>query len=231
MPEQKASYDDLPILGEIRDELSRAFSAHESVASTPSPKRLRRVHGTRRSVWRSIAPRPTVLIGSAATLVAASVAAVLLAIPGPEPAYAITSSGNGSITVTIHDLGAAVPALNAKFAAMGIDARVVPVEANCLAADPNVGAMMVYPKASGTDTVTLGTANVDPGYTVVLAAEQLANGEVAMVDESIPGPAPNCFNTTAYTLQNTGTSNDGTPIYQFVPVDPSATAPTSTSVG
>ncbi|MGC9221807.1 MAG: hypothetical protein ACP5H2_10735 [Solirubrobacteraceae bacterium] len=230
MPEQQAPYDDLPILGEIRDELSQAFSAHESVASTPAPKRPRRVHGTRRGAWRSIARRPTVLIGSGASLAAASVAAVLLAIPGPQPAYAITSNGNGSITVTIHDLETAVPALNAKLAAMGVNDRVVPVEGNCPTVDPNLGAMMVYPHMSGTETVTLGT-NVDPGYTEVVAAEQLASGEVAMVVESIKAPIPSCFPTTAYTLQNTGTSNDGTPIYQFVPVDPSATAPTSTSAG
>src|SRR5579875_3070165 len=197
MPEQKSLYDDLPILGEIRDELSRAFSAHQSVADMPAVKRSRRTLRTRRVVWRSLARRPTVLIGSGASLAAASVAAVLLAIPGPQPAYAITSNGDGSITVTIHDLESAVPALNARLAAMGVNARVVPVEANCPTVDPNLAPMMVYPKASGTETVTLGT-DVDPGYTDVVAAEQLASGEVAMVVESIPGRAPSCFSTTAY---------------------------------
>ncbi len=188
-----------------------------------------------RSATRSRAPRRPVVIGTAVTSFAAAAgAAVLLlsATTNAPPAYALTKNADGSITVTIHDLEAAVPALNARFAAMGVSERVVPVEANCPISNPALSdAMMAYPQATTTETVTLGT-NIDPGYTGVVAAEQLPNGEVAMVVESIKPPVPSCFPATAYTLENTGRTINRTPIYQFTPVNVAptpTTAPTSTA--
>ncbi len=182
-----------------------------------------------------LARRPTMFLGSGIAILAAVIAVVILAAPATQPAYAVTQNSDGTITVTIHDLATAVPALNARLAAIGADTKIVPVQANCATGSPALGdTMMVYPHTTATDTITIGTSSVQQGYTDVVAAEQLPNGEVAMVVESIKPPVPSCFATTAYTLQNTGRTINGTPIYQFVPVNPTSTptsAYTSTTAG
>jgi hypothetical protein len=228
MPDHRTAPDDLPILNEIRDDLSEAFVAHERAALISSPHRGQWVRKSRLFAGPSLLRRPVVLIGSGATITAAA-AIALLVTPGPQPAYAVTQNANGSITVSIHDLETAAPALNARFAAMGVNDRVVPVEANCPTSDPTSGAMMPYPQATTTESITIGTNNSTPGDTEVVAAEQLPNGEVAMVMESITPPIPSCFSTTAYTLQATGNSTmNGSPIYQFTPVNTATTATTAT---
>lgn len=173
--------------------------------------------------------RPVTFVSGGIGVAAVAVAAVLLVSPTTQPAYALSQNADGSITVTIQDLETAVPALNARLAAIGADDRVVPVEANCPTGNPTIGAMMVYPQVTATQTITIGATSVEPGYTGVIAAEQLPSGEVAMAVESMKAPVPSCFPTTAYTLQNTGRTNNGTPIYQFVPVGPPTTSTNSSS--
>ncbi len=166
--------------------------------------------------------------GAIATGAVALAAVLLLITPATEPAYALTRNADGSITVTIHDLQTALPALNARLAALGAHTRIVPVEGSCPAGNPALGgALMVYPRMTATDTITIGTGSREPGYTNVVAAEQLPNGEVALVLESTTLPVPSCFPTTVYILRSTGRVNNGIPIYQFVPADPTSTSTSS----
>jgi hypothetical protein len=137
----------------------------------------------------------------------------------------MAKNADGSITVTINDLETAVPQLNARFAAMGIDETVVPVKGDCpTSSDPSVfqDPMFADPQetTSGKLTFTPGHQNLEPGYTGVIAAEQLASREVALAVEAIKPPVPSCFPTTVYTLQKTGTTTNGIPIYKATPVSP-----------
>lgn len=140
--------------------------------------------------------RPLIVGGGAAGLAAAGAAVVLGigAATSAPPAYAMTQNADGSYTVTINDIETAIPALNAKFAQMGIDETVVPVTADCTSKIP----LTADPASKPSDTVTLGPGRkyLDPGYDGVLAAEQLANGQVAMFVGALKPPLPNCFSAT-----------------------------------
>ena len=168
--------------------------------------------------------RPLLVGGGAATVAGATVAAVLAisASTGAPPAYAMTQNADGSITVTINDLATAAPELNAKFASMGIQETVVPLEANC----PNVSHFLFAdPQATKTESFTFkpGRKWLDPGFTGVIAAEQLPNGEVAMMMGAIKPPVPSCYSSQAFTTRQIGDAN-GVPTITAVPVTPSTPA-------
>jgi len=231
MPDTHTSFEDLPILTELRDELRRAYTARETTTATVRARRQRRAGRVGRRARPGVSKRPVALLGSGAGIVAVAVAAVVLgAGPAAQPAYALTENPDGSITVTINDVETAIPALNARFAAMGIDETVVPVEANCPPTTAFSG-LFVYPQATTSETLTFtpGDKNLDPGYTGVIAAEQLSNGEVAIAAEAIKPPIPSCFPTTAYTMHRTRTTANGTPVYQFTPATTATTTTTSGS--
>jgi hypothetical protein len=185
----------------------------------------------------SSARRP-LMIGGGLTAVAAATAAGVIALTAATdapPAYAMTQNPDGTLTVTIHDMRAAIPELNARFAQMGIDETVVPVEASCPAGPNNTGIAGLQADDELTDTMTLtfdgGNGHLQPGYHGVLAAEQLPNGEIATVVGARP-TVPDCFPTTAYKLVPFGTTSSGEPRFRSVAVDPNAPftpTPTSTS--
>lgn len=176
--------------------------------------------------------RPVIICGSVTGLAAVTAAAVvgIGAATTAAPAYAMTQNADGSITVTINDLATAIPELNAKLAQMGVDTTIVPVTGNC----PDTGnigdELLLDPRASGSETITLGTRN-EPGYTGVVAAEQLPGGHVAMAMEEIKPPIPTCFPTTAYQLVPAGETNNGVPIYKSQAVTPTDTSPSQTTTG
>ena len=173
--------------------------------------------------------RRPLLIGGSLTALAATAAVgtlVLTAATSAPPAYALTQNADGSITVTINDVETAAPALNARFAAMGIDETVVPVTSSCPTSGSPSGfqgaPLFVYPQEKTSDTLTFtpGRKYLAPGYTGVLAAEQLPDGEVAMAVGAVQPPVPSCYPTTAYRMQQTGTTTNGTPIFHATPVTP-----------
>jgi len=149
----------------------------DRVASSPSSSRRR---------------RPLMLTASATVVAAATLAVVLVlsATTSTPPAYALTQNANGSVTVTIHDLTAAIPALNAKFAQMGIDETVIPVQAGC-----STPGLIDYPGATMSESLTFtpGRKYLAPGDAGVLAAEQLPNGKVALTVGAQKPPLPSCF--------------------------------------
>jgi hypothetical protein len=163
--------------------------------------------------------RPLIIGGGLSGLAAATAAAVvgISAATTAAPAYAMSQNSDGSYTVTINDLEAAIPALNAKFAQLGIEETVVPVTANCTSNVPlDVGA------AKTSDTITLypGGKWLDPGYTGVLAAEQLANGQVAMFMGALKPPVPSCFSATKAASLEPGTGANGVPTITVGTVTP-----------
>ena len=174
--------------------------------------------------------RSTIAAGATAVATAAAAATVLLTIPTAQPAYALSRHSDGSVTVTIHDVAHAISSLNAKFAELGIKETVVPVRSNCstphqsLMNDP----MFAYAGASPQTTLTFGPGrkHLAPGYTGVIAAEQLANGRVALAVEAVKPPVPTCFPTTIYTITPAGTTTNGTPFMKVTPTTETPATPT-----
>ncbi len=148
-----------------------------------------------------------VLISAGGVVVAMATLAVVLvlsATTSTPPAYALTQNADGSVTVTINDLTTAIPELNARFAAMGIDETVIPVKAGCSTTGPG---LVSAPGASMTDslTITPGRTHLAPGDTGYLAAEKLPNGKVALSVGAMKPPLPSCFsNAVATSFPATG---------------------------
>lgn len=158
--------------------------------------RLVEQHGADRVVLssapRRLRARPMILKVSAAAVAAATLAVVLVlsATTSTPPAYALTRNANGTFTVTINDLTSAIPALNAKFAQLGIDETVIPVTAGC-----QQPGLLNYAGATMSESLTFspGRKYLAPGYDGALAAEQLPNGKVAMLVGAFKPPLPSCF--------------------------------------
>jgi hypothetical protein len=93
------------------DDLNRA--AHRELSTSSGPARVR----ARRA-------RPRLLAGGTLGLAGVGAAVVLaLSSAGAPPAYAITTNGDGSVTVQINE-NSALPQANAKLTAMGIHEQV-----------------------------------------------------------------------------------------------------------
>jgi hypothetical protein len=169
-----------------------------------------------------ITKRP-LLLGGSVTALAGIVTVAVLAINATSapPAYALTKNADGSVTVTINDLATAIPELNARFAKMGIDETVVPARADC-ASSANALQLFAYPGEKVTDTLTFvpGRRYLAPGFTGVVAAEQLPGGEVAMAVGAVKPPVPNCFSSIVYNPRTMGALK-GTPTVTATPVQPS----------
>ena len=153
--------------------------------------------------------RRLIVGGGATALATVSVAAVVgfAVTGGATPAYAMTQNADGSYTFTINDLATAAPELNAKFKQLGIEETVVAATAGCPATSNIGGELQLYPGERMTDTLTVepGGKWLDPGYTGVIGAEQLADGEVAMTIEAVPpADVPSCFPLQAFKLVATG---------------------------
>lgn len=149
--------------------------------------------------------RRPLLLGGGATAIGAAAAAAVIgfgATGGTTPAYAMTQNADGSYTFTINDLATAAPELNAKFKQLGINETVVPATASCPAASTGdiSHELMLYPGASLSEALTFepGHKWLEPGYTGVIGAEQLPDGQIAMNMEAVPAAdIPSCFPTQA----------------------------------
>lgn len=128
-----------------------------------------------------------------ATAVLATVL-VLTASTSAPPAYALTQVAGGTYTVSLNDIATGIPALNARFAELGIPETVVPVEAGCKASsfDP-----LQTGTAPMTQTITISARDIPPGYRGFIAAEQLPDGHVRLAQGTTAQPIPSCFPVTA----------------------------------
>lgn len=145
--------------------------------------------------WRG----PLAMTAAASGVIAAAVVAVvlvLLATASTQPAYALTQNPDGSITVTINHLQTAIPQLNARFAAMGVDETVIPITRGCPTAMP----VPAYPQSAVNDKLTF-TVNerrkyLDPGFDGVLAAGYTSSGQLLVFIGALKPPLPACFPPT-----------------------------------
>lgn len=172
--------------------------------------------------------RRPVLLGGGAAAAAATVAAVLgiNAATSAPPAYALTQNPDGSVSVTIHELSTAIPALNAEFAKMGINETVVPVTADC--PPSREFRLHAYASLSTSDTWTFQPQDTvrTPGWSGVLAAEQLPSGEIAVAQMVVQQPVPSCFSGVAYSApQLTGKTYHGVPLATETAINPATGAP------
>jgi hypothetical protein len=157
-------------------------------------------------------PRRLLVGGGAAALATVSAAAVVAfsVTGGATAAYAMTQNADGSYTFTINDLATAAPELNAKFRQLGIEETVVAASASCPASSNITDELQIYPGEKLTDTLTVepGGKWLEPGYTGVIGAEQLPDGDVAMTMEAVPpADVPACFPLQAFKLVQTGDAN------------------------
>lgn len=143
--------------------------------------------------------RPLAMVTGAGGLAAVALATMLVfgATTSTPPAYALTRNSNGSVTVTIRDLTRAIPALNARFARMGIDETVIPVRAHCGTSNWTVDALgpNQVPQSVMHESLTFypGRKYLAPGYDGFLAAARLPNGKIALSIGALKPPLPSCF--------------------------------------
>lgn len=160
-------------------------------------------HGADRARVHSATPSRTrrrpVVIGTAATGVAAIAAAAVLvmsATTNTPPAYALTAHANGTYTLTINDIATAIPALNAKLKQLGINMTAIPVRTTCTAPSDGVPLVGGWPASTLNETITIDQANAPANSRGVLAVYQTPSGgvdlDVGSVDGS--GPLPPCLN-------------------------------------
>jgi DNA-directed RNA polymerase specialized sigma24 family protein len=171
-----------------------------------TPKRSRRrtasvAWGAPRPAVPGASPRPRTLTltAGAAGVIAAAVVTVTLLVGGTTstpPAFALTQNADGTVTVTLNDVAAGIPGLNAEFARLGIRERAVPIEAGCTAG-PAVGYMapLNAPGMNGMSTTfTFSSATEHPGYTGFIAARQVGPDHVEIAMGAMQnGMIPPCF--------------------------------------
>jgi hypothetical protein len=95
--------------------------------------------------------------------------------------------------VSLYDVSNGVPALNARFAELGIRATVVPVVAGCTASsfDP-----VELTPGSMSQTVTISNRYIPRGSRGYIAAERLPNGRIGLALGNSARPIPSCFPIT-----------------------------------
>jgi hypothetical protein len=161
---------------------------------TPAP--------TRRAPW---APRRSLSIIGLGAAVAGVLAALVIGLGGGSsgtPAYAVTSNGDGTITVRIREI-VGIEGANAKLAALGVPVRVVTVEPNCPAVGEGSTPDRVSPERQHTIMSLIGTpgiasvkvtpAAIPSGDTLVIGARQLDAGAIAMSGALYRGPGRSCL--------------------------------------
>jgi hypothetical protein len=149
------------------------------------------------------APRRRLSIAAFGTAVAAVLAALLIGLGGSggggTPAYAVTSNGDGTITVRIRDV-VGIEGANAKLAALGVPVRVVPAEPDC----PAVGTPdRVSPERQHTILSLIGPARIasvkvtpaaiPSGDTLLIGARQLDAGAIALDGALYKGSGGSCL--------------------------------------
>lgn len=143
---------------------------------------------------------------TALAVIAAAVVFVIGAATGTPPAYALTQNADGSITITLSNLSAGIPALNARLTQLGINETVIPVTQNCPFTTPVLSGP--GPGADLSQTITIGPGSDEPtGVRGYLAAEQLPDGSIGLGIGGMKGPLPSCFSPALMKVQPSNTPN------------------------
>jgi hypothetical protein len=152
------------------------------------------------------APRRRLSIAALGTAVAGVLTALLIGLGssggGGTPAYAVTSNGDGTVTVTIREI-VGIEGANAKLAALGVPVHVVPVEPDCPAVGSGSTPDRVSPERqhtilSPTGPPSIASVKVTPaaipsGDTLVIGARQLNAGAIALGGALYKEPGRNCL--------------------------------------
>jgi hypothetical protein len=139
--------------------------------------------------------RPGRLVAGLAAIAAIAITVSLLTTTGttPSAAYAVTQRPDGTLAISIDEL-TGVTGANAQLAKLGVNVRVVPVQAGCTATGtvapmaPSLAATVAHIEGEG---VTVRPDLIPPGDTIVLAAKQ--TGSVVGLEYVLyHGAAPAC---------------------------------------
>jgi hypothetical protein len=148
-----------------------------------------------RRAWATLARRPRVAVAGAGAGVAAGVALLLVfATASAPPAYALTANSNGTYTITINNIAAGIPALNAKLKQLRIDTTVVPVTTTCTAPNDGVALVGGWPASTLNQTITLDQADIPAGSRGVIAVYQSPSGGIDLTIGTTTGKIPSCLN-------------------------------------
>lgn len=170
---------------ELEEAIRRQLTAGAAPRSTPNPRR----RGARLAVGASF-------VG----MLVAGLVLLLTVTAATPPAYALTENQDGSVTVTMRDLATAIASVNAEFASHGIDETVIPITSGCKTPPVPIGGVTM----SQSLTFVPGRKYLLPGYTGVVAAEQLPDGKVGMIMGALQPPLPTCFSTNPATVKPLG---------------------------
>jgi hypothetical protein len=141
-----------------------------------------------------------------ATALAAVLAALVIGLGGGggggTPAYAVTSNGDGTITVRLREI-VGIEGANAKLTALGVPVRVVPVEPDCPPVGGDSTPDRVSPERQHTILSLIGPpdvasvkvtpAAIPSGDTLVIAARQLDAGAIGLSGALYKGPGRSCL--------------------------------------
>jgi hypothetical protein len=184
------THDRLPAhLERIGSQLTAAAHDLYGLSSPSEPQAWPRRAGA------TLARAPRVAVAGAGAGVAAAAALVLVfATAGAPPAYALTANSNGTYTITINNITAGIPALNAKLKQLGIDTTVVPVTTTCSAPNDGVALVGGWPASTLNQTITLDQADIPAGSRGVIAVYQAPAGGIDLTIETTTGSIPPCLN-------------------------------------
>lgn len=165
---------------------------HESTLAATSPPAESR---------RQLASRRVLLATGAGGLAVAATAGVLAA-GGGNPAYALTTSHDGAVTLAVYR-AAGISQANAKLHQLGDRVVVVPIRAGCPAVRslppppvlPN-GKISVQSTKSSGGSVTVHAPGVPAGDVLVVFAEITAHG-TQLGASLTSAPAPNCVSLSS----------------------------------
>lgn len=122
-----------------------------------------------------------VRLTSGATALAALVTTVVLLFTTGAPAYAVVSNPDGTVTLTLNQMGGLTDAVTALHSLGAPDAVGCPMEYTSSA----------FPPAS-TNSVVINPKAIPPGRTVVLVAKPNSVGQPLVNWVVLPGHVPDC---------------------------------------
>jgi len=156
--------------------------------------------------------RALLATGAGGVAVAAAVGA--LAAGGGTPAYAVTTTPDGTVTLAVYQVPGIAQA-NAKLRQLGDDVIVVPVEAGCPSitslptpAVKPAGPVSVGGSESSSGSITVDAHGVPAGDIMVVGVETSGQGAKVAAVLTSP-PAPSCVSLPAQPSRDRGPGTAG----------------------